>query len=154
MVLLEARRSIYLTRCQRAAVTMLLATTGTITADDIRSMVDLPPEVDARLIGAAIRRLSRIGIIRPVGIATSTRPERHAGILRTWKLAGREAAVTWLREHLDRLEPMPDDEKERRRQKMTLLGRVKIDEKSSTVAAAEPKQLTLFAGEQEHGKAQ
>ncbi|MDA1050610.1 MAG: hypothetical protein O3C40_09030, partial [Planctomycetota bacterium] len=100
MALLEARRSIYLTRCQRATVSMLLATTAnTISADDIRSKVDLPAEVDARLIGAAIRGLSRAGIIRPVGITTSTRPERHAGILRTWELQDRAAAVQWLREN-------------------------------------------------------
>jgi len=36
---------------------------------------------------------------------------------------------------------------------MALRDRIR-DEKGSTVAAAEPKQLTLFAGEQEHGKAQ
>lgn len=118
--LLESRRQIYVNRGRRALLLRLL-TGETANADDVRAAVELPESIDPVCLGAVPGSLARAGIIRRAGYVPTTRPDAHARPVSNWSLADREAAQRWLRTHPDKPDPMPDDERERRRQ-MTLPG--------------------------------
>jgi hypothetical protein len=102
---LEARREVYVRRGRRAMLEVLLRK-GTATADDIRAAVELPPEIDARCLGACPGALAYAKIIRAAGFVRSARPERHACWLQVWELVDRQAAVQWLADHLDLPDPI------------------------------------------------
>jgi hypothetical protein len=53
------------------------------TADDVRARC--APLGSPHALGAALGAAARNGLIECVGIATSSRPERHAGLLRVWR---------------------------------------------------------------------
>jgi hypothetical protein len=90
--LLEARREVYVRRGRRALLARLLAT-GTATADDVRAAVTLPPDLDARCMGAVPGELASAGIIRPGGYVKTARPVGQARPVLVWHLADRAAAV-------------------------------------------------------------
>lgn len=97
---LEARREIYVRRGRRALLETLLLG-GNAIADDVRMLVELPPEIDPRCFGAVPGLLARAGIIRQAGFMKSNRPERHASYIQVWELADRSKAMQWLVDHPD-----------------------------------------------------
>jgi hypothetical protein len=98
--LLRERRAVWVRRAQRALLTAAVER-GTATADNVAAAVDLPPDLDGRLLGAAPGALVRAGLLWLAGYVRSTRPERHASVIATWGLADRAAAVAWLRDNPD-----------------------------------------------------
>jgi hypothetical protein len=105
LALLAERRAAVVRRGQRALLTRLLDT-GTATADDVRAAVELPPGVDPRLVGAAVRSLVVEGIIRSTGRTRSARPAAHARWVDLWAASDRDTALDWLAAH----PPIPDPE--------------------------------------------
>lgn len=102
--LLAARRETFVRQGQRALLAALLAGKATATADDVRAAVNLPPDLDPRLLGAVPRTLALAGIVRADGFVKSTRPERHASYLQCWRLLDAAAAQLWL----DKNPELPD----------------------------------------------
>jgi len=105
----EARRdaALHLLRIHRAAVVRdltraalrLALERGTLTADDVRAVVAIPPGVRPVVVGAAVRYLAEAGIIRRIGYRPSTRAAAHARPLAVWTLADAGAARDWLAAH-------------------------------------------------------
>jgi hypothetical protein len=89
---------------------------GTVTADDVRAAVPLPPGLSPKLFRAVPGPLAEEGIIRGGDFVKTSRPEGHARPIQVWVLADRQAALDWFRDHPD----IPD------------------------LAAEPPLQLTLF----------
>lgn len=106
--LLRERRAVWVRRAQRALLLAALDA-GTATADDVAAAVDLPPDLDGRLMGAAPGALNRAGLLDLRGYVRSCRPERHASVLAVWALADRAAASAWL----DANPELPDLDAER-----------------------------------------
>jgi len=125
--LLRERRAVWVRRAQRALLTAVLER-GTATADDVAAAVDLPPDLDGRLMGAAPGTLAHAGLLDLCGYVRSTRPERHASILAVWGLADRAAAIAWLDDHPE-LRDLDEGEHERQTE-------FPFDERAPTVAAA------------------
>lgn len=98
--LLRERRAVWVRRAQRALLTAAIER-GEATADDVAAAVDLPPDIDGRLLGAAPGALAHAGLLWLAGYVRSTRPERHASVIAVWMLADRAAAVAWLRDNPD-----------------------------------------------------
>jgi len=101
LALLAARREAITRRAQRALLVAMLAGDGTATADNVRSVVVLPPGVDPVCLGGTPGPLARAGIIARDGYATTRRPEAHARPVSLWRLRDRAAAIGWLRDHPD-----------------------------------------------------
>jgi hypothetical protein len=105
LALLAERRAALVRRAQRALLTQLLD--GDLaTADDVRAAVELPPGVDPRLVGAAIRSLAVEGVILSAGRTRSARPAAHARWVDLWAASDRDTALAWLASH----PPLPDPE--------------------------------------------
>ena len=102
--LLEVRRDVCILRGRRALLTTLLYR-GTATADDVRGALNLPGNIDPVCLGAVPGPLVRAGIIEAAGFAKSRRADAHARPVQVWHLSDRVAALAWLRDHPDRLEP-------------------------------------------------
>lgn len=100
LALLEARRESVVRRAQRALLTVALQA-GSVTADAVRELVELPPGVGPKCFGAAPRPLVRAGILRAAGFTRTARPLAHARPITVWEIADREAALKWLRENPD-----------------------------------------------------
>jgi hypothetical protein len=98
--LLRLRRACLVRRVQRALLCHLLAH-GPNTTDPVRALVPLPPGTDPRLIGAAVRGLAELCLIRRAGLARSVRPVAHGRDLATWEITDRQAAADWLLAHPD-----------------------------------------------------
>lgn len=67
-----------------SALSDLAASGVDFTADDLRARVDTlaaPEKALGAIFGAAARR----GLIECIGITTSSRPQRHGGLLRVWR---------------------------------------------------------------------
>ena len=105
--LLAARREALVRRGRRALLLALLAR-GTATADDVRSAVELPPDVGPRCLGAVPGELARAGLIRRAGYSPSNRPLAHARPVGVWQLLDIDGARRWLATHPDLPEPEPD----------------------------------------------
>ena len=105
---LAERRESLVRRAQRALLTAVLEL-GAATADDVRDLVELPSGVDPKVFGAAPGPLVRAGIIYRDGFVPTCRPLAHARPLSVWKLADREAAICWLKEHPELPEPGDED---------------------------------------------
>lgn len=98
--LLEARRAVYVRRARRAFLERLLAV-GVVTADDVRDVVKLPPGINPNLFGCVPSAFAQQGIVECDGVNISRRPQRHAGIVRRWRLVSADAAIKWLAENPD-----------------------------------------------------
>ena len=96
--LLAEHREAVIRQAQRALLRLLLDH-GTATADDVRSLVDLPDGINPKAFGAAPSPLAKRGIIRADGFTRSCRPEAHARPVTVWRLADPLAAEQWLRTH-------------------------------------------------------
>ncbi|HEX2972657.1 MAG TPA: hypothetical protein VHP11_10010 [Tepidisphaeraceae bacterium] len=106
--LLEARRETLINRGRRALLAVMLNGNGTATADDVRAAVTVPAGIDPVALGAVPGALARAGIIRRSGFRTSDRPEAHVRPVSVWSLTDRNAALTWLRDHPDRPNPVSE----------------------------------------------
>jgi hypothetical protein len=93
--LLCLHRTCLVRRVQRALLSYLLDS-GPTTSDPVRALVPLPPGTDPRLVGAAVRGLAELRLIRRAGLSRSTRPEAHGRDLPLWEIADRATALAWL----------------------------------------------------------
>jgi hypothetical protein len=105
--LLAARREIYVRRGKRALLLRLLDTPEA-TIDDVRAVVELPPEINPKLFGPVVAHLADAGIIRGIGSTKSKRPEAHARKIDVWALTDRAAALSWLAANPDQPDQGPD----------------------------------------------
>jgi hypothetical protein len=105
--LLRVRRAALIRRIQRAFIRHLLDV-GPATSDAAR-VVPIPPGIDPRLVGAAVRGLSADDrIITVIGREKSRRPQAHARKLDLWSVRSAADAEHWLRTHPEL--PDPTDE--------------------------------------------
>lgn len=98
LTLLTAHRADLIRDRQRAALRLAL-TRDDITADDIRAVVPIPPNVRPVVVGAALRPLAVAGYLRRIGYRASARPVAHARPLGVWSLADAAGAAAWLAAH-------------------------------------------------------
>ena len=98
--LLLLHRAVLVRQVQRVYLDVLL-TRGASTIDPVRALVPLPPGIDPRLIGAAVRGLAALRLIRRAGLDRSSRPEAHGRDLPLWEIADRAATLAWLASHPD-----------------------------------------------------
>lgn len=105
--LLRDRRAVYVRRGQRALLARLLDT-GTATADDVAAVVELPPDIDGRCLGAVPGVLAKQGLIQALSADRSRRPTRHASLQITWRLVNAAEAWQWLAAHPDLSNPADD----------------------------------------------
>ena len=103
---LRLYRAVLIRRVQRAYVGLLRAR-GPSTCDAVRALVGIPPTIDPRLVGAAVRQLAELGLIRRAGLARSERPQAHRRDLVVWEIADSDAAAAWLADHPDLPDPEP-----------------------------------------------
>jgi hypothetical protein len=94
----------------------LLIDRGPSTTDPVRSAVPIPAGTDPRLVGAAVRALAELELIRRVGLSRSARPEAHGRDLPLWAVSDRDVALDWLTAHPD----LPDPDAEPAGQQLTL----------------------------------
>jgi hypothetical protein len=92
---LKTHRLALVRRIQRAFVCRLLVE-GAATTDAVRILVRIPPGVDPRVVGAAIRALALDRLIVAVGRRRSARPEAHARWVDLWDIRDVAAAEGWL----------------------------------------------------------
>ena len=103
---LESHRRIIINRARRALLRVMLdRPDGCATLDDVRPIVILPAGVNPTLFGAVPGKLAALQIIEMEGFTASIRRERHAGMLRVWRLIDRPAALQWLTDHRDENDP-------------------------------------------------
>ena len=95
LTLLRQRRGSLVRRGQHALLRQLLAT-GTATADDVRAVVELPPNISPKLFGAVPGPLAEAGIIMAAGYVPTTRAKLHARPVMLWRLADQTRAIAWL----------------------------------------------------------
>lgn len=107
--LLAQRRQVYVRRGQRALVVALLER-GHATADDVRSVVDLPADLDPKLFGAVPKALVAAGVIAAAGYGKTTRSTAHARHLTVWRLVDAALAESWLLDHPDDLDQVEGHE--------------------------------------------
>jgi hypothetical protein len=103
--LLRDRRAALVRRVQRALLSHLLAY-GPSTTDPVRDLVPIPGETDPRLVGAAVRALAELDLLRRAGLSRSVRPEAHGRDLPLWAVSDRDAALSWLANHPEL--PLPE----------------------------------------------
>jgi hypothetical protein len=104
LALLRDHRASLVRRVQRAYVLHLLSS-GPSTIDAARAAVPIPPGLDPRLVGAAVRGLAELRLIRRAGLSRSTRPQAHGRDLPLWQIADPAAAAGWLADHPELPEP-------------------------------------------------
>lgn len=94
---LRIRRAAVVRDLTRAALRLALER-GTLTADDVRAVVPIPPGIRPCVAGAAIRDAA--GILTQTGeYVRSRRPVAHARPLPVWRLADATGAAAWLTAH-------------------------------------------------------
>ena len=81
---LKVRRAHYIRLGQRALLERLLVG-GTATADDVRASVQIPDGMDPVCFGVVPAPLARMGIIRRVDFATTSRAVAHARPVSVWR---------------------------------------------------------------------
>jgi len=89
--LLRVRRG-ELIREFTAATIRVAIERGEVTADDVRPLVPIPPDISPKLVGCVFRDLADAGILRRDGFRNSTRPVAHSRPLSVWKLANAAGA--------------------------------------------------------------
>ena len=82
----------------KVAALRIVIRDGTVNADDVRAVVEIPPGVGPKFVGCAFRDLADSGAIRRTGYAPSKRPVAHARILAEWGLGVGPVAVALLAE--------------------------------------------------------
>jgi hypothetical protein len=93
--LLRERRAELVKQLKMAALRVAIDR-GEVTADCVRPMVAIPPDVNPKVAGCVFADLRDAGILRRDGFRNSTRPEAHARELKVWALADRPAALALL----------------------------------------------------------
>lgn len=68
-----------------------------VTADDVHARLPCPRTIDPKNLGLAFSALADAGLIIPVRFATSTRPCRHNGLYRSWRVVDAKAARAYLK---------------------------------------------------------
>jgi hypothetical protein len=106
LTLIQLHRAVLVRRVQRVYLDLLL-TRGPSTSDPVRALVPIPPGIDPRLVGAAVRQLAEQRLIRRAGMGRSERPTAHRRDLPLWEAADRVAAAAWLAAHPDLPDPEP-----------------------------------------------
>jgi len=101
---LAQHRKTVIRRGQRALLEFLVCS-GTATIDEVREVVELPPNIGPKCFGAVPSPLARAGIIRADGFGKTCRAIAHARPLTRWQLADRDRALRWLADHPDLLDP-------------------------------------------------
>lgn len=109
---------------------LLASADGVATIDDATADLSAQFTDGGRWRGSVTRSLAMRRIIAAESVIKSDRPSRHRGYVTRWRLRDRGEALT-LRDLIQKT----------------------FDEKSSTIAVVELKQLTLLPGEQKHGQA-
>jgi hypothetical protein len=104
LALLALHRDPTVRRLQRAYLLHLL-TAGPSTIDPIRAAVPIPGETDPRCVGAAVRGLATLRLIRRAGLTCPARHAAHGRDLPVWEIADRAAALVWLADHPGPPEP-------------------------------------------------
>lgn len=97
----ESHREQLIYAARQALVRHALAC-GTVTADDVRDLVELPPGVTPKAFGAVPGPLAKSGIIERAGYTETCRPMAHARPVSVWRLRDRSKAEQWLVDHPDR----------------------------------------------------
>ena len=72
--------------CQQALLDVIRAR-GVGDADDIHSVVTIPPDIHPSIVGRAIAAMKCAGLIVMVEYVTTTRPVGHSHVMRSWRLA-------------------------------------------------------------------
>lgn len=103
--LLRTWRPALVRRLQRTFLQHLLDH-GPATTDPLRDLVAIPPDVDPRVVGSAVRELAELVLIRSIGRRKSRRPAAHARKIDLWTITDPDAARAWLLLHPD-LDPRP-----------------------------------------------
>lgn len=100
-------RPVLVRRLQRAFVTHLLAN-GPDCTDAVRALVPIPPDVDPRVVGYAVKSLSfDHGITHSVGATKTARKVAHRRHLERWAIPDAAKARRWLDRHPDLCAPAP-----------------------------------------------
>lgn len=76
---------------------------GSITADDVQDLIDLPPTTNPTILGGVPTLFARRRWIVAAGYEHSRRPQAHARPVIRWRLADAGAIAAWLRDH-----PLPE----------------------------------------------
>lgn len=98
LAILRARRSALIRELQAAALRVALDR-GEVCADDVRTLVSIPPDMSPKAVGAAFRELADAAYLRRTGFRNSNRPAAHARPLSVWRLADAAGAAAWLAAH-------------------------------------------------------
>ncbi|HJZ53634.1 MAG TPA: hypothetical protein VKE74_01670 [Gemmataceae bacterium] len=104
--LLRAHRPHLLRRLQRAFLQHLLDH-GEDTSDALRCLVEIPRDIDPRIVGSAVRSLAELRLIVSVGRRKSRRGIAHSRKLDLWAIRDGANARHWLATHPD-LDPSAD----------------------------------------------
>lgn len=81
--LFEIRKSEFLERCREIAIAIARAR-GSVSINDIRDQVEIPPGTHPSVLGAVFKR----GGFQVVGFTEATHPQAHARIVRIYSLKG------------------------------------------------------------------
>lgn len=95
---LREHRATIIRKLQIAAIHVSLET-GTVCADDVRALVDIPPGMSPKVVGSAFRELADDGLLSHIGSRPSKRPLAHARPIKVWRLADAAAASAFLTAH-------------------------------------------------------
>ena len=102
----ETNRKAILLKARHVFIQHLLQS-GESTADHIREVIELPPDINPSCLGAVPAPLARAGIVQRGGYVVSRRKESHARTLSLWQLLDRAKAQQWLDDN-----PLPQPEGE------------------------------------------
>jgi chloramphenicol 3-O-phosphotransferase len=69
----------------RHAMAEFVSDGKTFTADDLILAIGMPPGHSHNAVGAVVRQAHREGWIEVAGTRSSTRPDRHGGLVRAWR---------------------------------------------------------------------
>jgi hypothetical protein len=78
---------------------------GPASTDPLRELVPIPPGIDPRVVGAAVRELSERGLIQSIGRRKFRRPAAHARKIDLWVITDADAGGLWLLTHPEPTEP-------------------------------------------------
>lgn len=97
----ERVRADLLLMARRALLQQLLSGAATVTVEDIRPLITVPPGINPTFFGPTARPLVRLKIIKDCDSAPCKRPEAHARPTTVYRLIDPQAAAQWLLDHGD-----------------------------------------------------